>query len=249
MIWFVLAIIFIVYFMTVAGYAGMETKFHLSWLVLAVVSTLIGVIRDQSRKGMIHIPELFTALFSVFCLIIILILVAVVLLIVRAGRPVPEPDADYLIVLGAHVNGMTISRALQNRLDSAMDYWLKYPQVKLILSGARGPGEDITEAEAMQKYLLHRGIPAENLILEAGSFSTEQNIVNSCALAELKNRKTVVVTNRFHLYRAMQLCKKQGMQKVSGLGAEDSLIMIPTYYLREVCVIISYRLQKKINLK
>lgn len=246
MIWFLLAAVFVVYFVAVAGYTGLESKFHLVWLALAVLATLFGVLADQSAKGMIRIPTFFvTVLILISCIGAVVILLTVFQMI-RAGRGKESPDAEYVIVLGAHVNGTTISRALQSRLDAAFLYYRGHPSVKLILSGAKGPGEDITEAEAMEQYLLHRGVPEETMIQEDASFSTEENIRNSRGLVNLDEKKVLVVTSRFHLYRALAVCRKQGMKQTAGLAAEDDPLMIPTYYLREVLAILKYRFQKKI---
>lgn len=246
MIWFLLAALFVVYFTIVAVYTGIESKFHLVWLVLAVLATLFGVLADQNSKGMIHIPGFLIILFAIFWMFVLLLILRTVLQILKAGRKKPEENAEYMIVLGAHVNGTAISRALQNRLDAAFLYYLNNPNTKLILSGAKGPGEDISEAEAMQKYLMHRGVPVERLILEMNSYNTDENIGNSRKLVDLDQSSVIVVTNRFHLYRALCICRKQGMQTVQGLAAEDHPIMIPTYYLREVMAIFQYRRQKKI---
>lgn len=63
-------------------------------------------------------------------------------------------NSDYLIILGARVRGETPSLDLQYRLDVAYDYLEKSPSTKAILTGGQGKGEDITEAEAMRRYLV-----------------------------------------------------------------------------------------------
>lgn len=246
MIWFLLAALFTVYFMTVAVITGMESKFHLVWLFLAAAATLFGVIDDQNTKGMILVPGPLLVAFAIFWIAVGILVFSVIFRILKAGHTNADPDAEYMIILGAHVNGEMISSALRNRLDAAFSYYGNNPDVKMILSGAKGPGEEVTEAEAMEKYLLRRGVPSENLILEKESFTTEENIANCRALADLDHKKVVVTTNRFHLYRALCLCRKQGMENVQGLAADDHPLMIPTYYLREVMAILDYRRKKKI---
>lgn len=246
MIWFMLAAVFVVYFMTVAVYTGMESRFHLIWLLLAALSTFCGVLADQTEKGMIWIPGFLLVVFLIFWIGILLLITRIVIRIVKAGKTETEPGADYMIVLGAHVNGRELSRALQNRLDAAFSYYQTSPDTICLLSGAMGPGEDITEAKAMQEYLVHRGIPEDKLLLEEESYNTEQNIANCRVMTDMDEKKVLVVTNRFHLYRALCICRKQGMKSVMGLAAEDHPIMIPTYYLREVLAILDYKRKKKI---
>lgn len=246
MIWFFLATVFVVYFMVVAGYTGLESKFHMTWLILAFVATFLGVLEDQNAKGMIQIPKAFLVMGIIVGVAVLLIILAVVFRILKDGRNTAEAGAAYLIVLGAHINGIEVSRALQNRLETARQYYRSNPDVKILLSGGQGPGEDRTEAEAMQEYLLRKGIPEDCLIMEDASFSTEENIANCRKLVDLENQKLVLVTNRFHLYRSLCVCRKQGLKQVQGLPAEDHPIMIPTYYLREVLAILNYRWKKKI---
>ena len=62
-------------------------------------------------------------------------------------------NLDYVIVLGAHVRGTVPSRALRKRLDCAKAYAEENPDTIFFLSGGQGSGEDITEAEAMYRYL------------------------------------------------------------------------------------------------
>ena len=65
---------------------------------------------------------------------------------------VKENDAcDYLIILGAHVNGRVPSDSLERRIRKAEQYLKSHPMTKVIVSGGQGKGEDITEAEAMEK--------------------------------------------------------------------------------------------------
>lgn len=246
MIWFLLAALTAVYFLTVAVYTGLESRFHLVWLGLALFLTITGVISCQCSKGMIHISAILLLLFRFCGLLVLGLLFLVILRIVRNGRAVPDKGAEYVIVLGAHVNGSTISKALQKRLDAAYDYYRENPDAILILSGAQGKGEDLSEAEAMRSYLDHRGIPANRLLKEEASYNTEENIRNCRDLADLEERKTVIITNRFHLFRSMAIARKQGLKKVQGLGAGEHPLMQPTYYLREAIAVIYYRYKRKI---
>ena len=50
----------------------------------------------------------------------------------------PAPEAEFVIVLGAGVNGTQPSASLSERLHAAKDYAEKYPNAILILSGGQG---------------------------------------------------------------------------------------------------------------
>lgn len=97
-------------------------------------------------------------------------------------RKVPE-NLDYLIVLGAHVNGTRLSRALRFRVEKAEEYLRENPRTLAVLSGGRGVDEKISEAKAMADYLLAHGIERERLLLEERSVSTAENLRFSLELS------------------------------------------------------------------
>ena len=88
----------------------------------------------------------------------------------------PRSDLDYIIVLGAHVNGTKLTLALLERVRRALLYLEENPGTKAVLSGGRGDGEQISEAEAMYRYLTEHGIAAERLIKEEQSTNTKENL-------------------------------------------------------------------------
>ncbi|MEI3193353.1 MAG: YdcF family protein [Lachnospiraceae bacterium] len=83
---------------------------------------------------------------------------------------------DYLVVLGAQVRGTVPSRALKKRLDTAAEYLGKNLETKVVVSGGKGAGEEITEAEAMENYLLELGIEKDRIIMEDRSTTTSENL-------------------------------------------------------------------------
>lgn len=68
-------------------------------------------------------------------------------------QQIPE-NADYLIILGARVKGSIPSLSLQYRIDKAAEYLTANKHTLAIVSGGKGPGEDISEAKAMQQGLI-----------------------------------------------------------------------------------------------
>jgi uncharacterized SAM-binding protein YcdF (DUF218 family) len=153
-------------------------------------------------------------------------------------KALPKEASDYVIVLGGQIEGERPSRTLQSRLDAAYDYLINYEEAKAILSGGQGENEEISEAEAMRRYLIGKGIEENRLVLEDRSSNTYENLRNSLAL--LKNQKNVticIVTSDFHLLRAKMLAAKLGVE-VDGFGAEGDILLIPNYYLREMMAIV-----------
>ncbi|AZB42715.1 YdcF family protein [Bacillus sp. FJAT-42376] len=156
----------------------------------------------------------------------------------------PVSNADYLIVLGAKVNGDVPSLALKYRIDAAADYMANHPKTTAIVSGGRGPGENRTEADAMKEGLMKHGIAASRIILEDRSTSTVENIENSKALIPENARTGVIVTNDFHLYRSVMIASEHGLN-VSGLAAKTPPIIVFKSYTREYLALTNFFIQSK----
>ena len=112
-----------------------------------------------------------------------------------------------------------------------------YPDVPVVLSGGQGPGEDITEAQAMFTALINRGIAPERLYLEEKSTSTTENLTFSMDVLKVAGVDTAdviaIVTNDFHLFRAQQIAREAGL-KVIGVPAELPWWWLnANYYVRE----------------
>jgi uncharacterized SAM-binding protein YcdF (DUF218 family) len=144
-----------------------------------------------------------------------------------------DPGADYLIVLGAQVRGTTITKSLKKRLDTAIDYLEDNPETVVIVSGGQGTGEAVSEAEAMKKYLVLKGIKASSIITEDKSTNTNENIRFSRNLMKGDNSSVVIVTNGFHIFRSLSIARKQGLSGVQGLAAPSDRILVINYYIRE----------------
>ncbi len=171
--------------------------------------------------------------------------VCVVLLVAiwTTGRNNEPVNSDYLLILGARVKGETVSLSLKNRLDRGADYLNRYPEARAVLSGGQGPGEDLSEAEAMKRYLVARGIPENRLILEAYSTDTAENIWFSKEIlkeqgADPEKASITIVTNDFHMLRAKMLAKRAGLQ-VTGYSSRTPEFTIPKAYTRELAAFIN----------
>ncbi|NLK98676.1 YdcF family protein [Defluviitalea saccharophila] len=178
------------------------------------------------------IKELFLFGMIFFCIIECLI-------IINGFKTSIHTKSDYIIVLGARVRGRVPSLTLKNRLDKAYEYLIKHPETIAVLSGGQGPGEDISEGEAMREYLVKKGIEKERLIIEHQSTNTEENMRYSFQIIDEKKKdaKVIVVTSRFHILRSKMLAREIG-KKVEGIGVNTMPYLIPTYYLREFFAVI-----------
>lgn len=147
------------------------------------------------------------------------------------------PQSDYLIVLGAGVNGSVPSLSMVNRLEAALDYLEAYPDAVAIVSGGQGAGEDVTEASAMHDWLVAHGMPESRIVQEDQSTSTRENLENSFAIIRSRGGDpadgVAVVSSEYHLYRAKQMARALGAKPL-GVAAETTLpTMRANYFIRE----------------
>ena len=75
-----------------------------------------------------------------------------------------QSPPEVLIVLGCQVIGDEPSEMLQSRLDAAYYAMEKYPDSICIVTGGKGNGEGITEAECMERYLTKKGADSSRII-------------------------------------------------------------------------------------
>lgn len=154
-------------------------------------------------------------------------------------------NADYLIILGARVKGTDPSLALAARIDAASGYLRKNTGTIVIASGGKGPGEDISEAESIKRELVAKGINESRIILEDRSTDTYENIRFSKKLIPSSAKLGLIVSNNFHMYRALSIAHDQGLA-VQGLPAETPSMAVVKSYSREYLAITKYYLIKYI---
>lgn len=154
-------------------------------------------------------------------------------LIFSAAASAPPAGLDALVVLGAGLRpDGTPSEALAFRLDAALGYLEDNPDTTCVVSGGQGLGESRTEADAMYDYLLEHGLDAARVTREDRSTSTAENVRNSAELLE-SDASVGIVTNDFHLYRALRIAEKNGLAGASGLAAPSNPLYLPQSALRE----------------
>lgn len=143
---------------------------------------------------------------------------------------------DALIVLGAAVQGERVSNTLKLRLDKAVAYHKKNPRAIIVVSGGKGAQEDVTEAYAMEKYLVSAGVDKTKIIREDKAASTSENMRFSKEILDSLFKEmyeTVVVTNGFHVFRSVNIAKREGINPVRHIHSGLEFYNIFPCYLRE----------------
>lgn len=234
----VLAILCILYYAAIVVYAGLNTSFSWIWIFGAVLFLFLWrlLVYQSTHPG----SRLRYVIITVGVLVAIGVAAAAVIgsRIVGAMVSRPEPDMEYVVVLGAQVRGTAPSRALRKRLDRAVSYAEDNPQAVFILSGGQGPDEGISEAQCMYNYMVEKGVPAKRLLLEERSTSTKENLQFSNELYDIKEKKVGIISNNFHIYRALGLAEKEGYTKLCGIPAASDIGMQPHNILREICCVL-----------
>ena len=174
-------------------------------------------------------------------LAIILVLMAITAIPILVGpKSQPAVGCDYLIVLGAGVDGETPSPILQDRINTAYTYLTEHPDTICIASGGKGDGENISEAECIFNSLTAMGIDADRILLEEQATSTVENFKFSLEMLEGKEGSVGVLSNEFHLFRASLIAKKQGLKPIFVAAPTGNTATRIGYTVREIFALWYY---------
>jgi uncharacterized SAM-binding protein YcdF (DUF218 family) len=230
--------LFIIYFLCITLYIGYFNAFNTLWLfagfsaiTLEIFKSYISNIVKKMAKW-VKIPLIISI--SLGCLGFTIIEIQ----ILYAMRYLPKQDADYLIILGARVNGNIPSLAMVRRTNAALSYLRINKNTEVIVSGGQGGGETISEADAMAHMLQINGISGKNIIIENKSTSTFENLTHCMSLINSPDSRIVFVTSEFHIYRLKIIAKRIGYRNYTVLSSKTPLILLPNYMIREFLAII-----------
>ena len=148
-----------------------------------------------------------------------------------------EQTPEFIVVLGAQVQGDGPSLTLKKRLDKTLAFMQENPDKTVIVSGGQGPDEAHTEASVMARYLIEHGADASRVIEEDEASNTRENLLFSAKLAEaagLDTSRVLIVTSDFHMCRAKYIARTLSMESY-GLASDTwPWILKVNYTLREV---------------
>jgi uncharacterized SAM-binding protein YcdF (DUF218 family) len=205
---------------------------------LGTVYVLYGVYWDRIKRWLK--TRLRKVLFyTAHALHIVMIAILIFISIVGKWDTVTHRE-DALIVLGAGLQGELITYPLYYRLREAVYYHRSNPDALIVVTGGQGFGETVTEASAMEKFLLGSGVPANKIVKEERATSTYENFVYSKAILDRTlphGYTTAFVTNNFHVFRANELAKLAGLPSTH-LHATLQWYIIPVSYIRESLAIV-----------
>ena len=119
-------------------------------------------------------------------------------------------DVDCIIVLGCLVrNNGELSDMLADRMKQGIELYALGVSSKILVSGDHGRVE-YDEVNAMKQYAIDSGIPSEDIFMDHAGFSTYDSIYRAKEIFGAD--KIVIVTQEYHLYRALYIAKSLGIE-------------------------------------
>lgn len=119
-------------------------------------------------------------------------------------------DVDCIVVLGCQVRADgSLSDMLHDRLARGVEVFQAGAAPKLLMSGDHGT-VSYDEVNAMKRYAIEQGVPSEDVFMDHAGFSTYETIYRAKEIFQAK--KIVIVTQEYHLYRAIYIAEQLGME-------------------------------------
>lgn len=244
----ILGIFLILYYLALkltVGFIAFSSMFFLVGIILLIYGTLELKYKIDLWN---RIPQKLRNIFNGLFVVGLCIFIVIEGRIIYEGHHYDREKPDYLMVLGAGLRGDKISTTLLYRLESAMEFNKQYPDVKIIVSGGQGEGEDITEALAMKNYLVSHGIDESLIISEDKSTNTYENFLYTkkliSALEDKDDHTITIISNDFHMYRAKYLGKKIGFNCL-GYPAKSHISSTVIFHVREFFGVIKAYIFKR----
>ena len=213
----------------------------LSFLIVAGALALYAFdysVSGSAAEVMIHdlIVNLLASVYLYFECMLIGVIVAGVLVACYE----PEPDKDFLIILGCGLrDDGTPTPLLKGRVDRALAFRQKQLEstgkdLIFVTSGGQGPNEVISESASMKQYLIEQGIPEDRIIEEDRSRDTAENMKFSKEKIRAvdPDGKVAFSTTNYHVFRS-GLCARRVKMRAVGMGAKTKWYFWPNASVRE----------------
>ena len=223
---------------------GFAITFSQSMLWLWPLAAVVCFVRYGLVRWSVPLPRWFILCWRIALTLGFALFLFVESFVVSGSFARAPEKLDAVIVLGAKVNGTAPSGALDQRIDAAAAYLRDNPETLCIASGGQGDDEGISEAACIRKGLMAQGIAESRIIMEEYSTSTETNFLHSMPLLDPDVRTVGVVTNNFHIYRALRLARVQGWNvEFYGIPAACTPAGYLHYAIREFCALVVLKLR------
>lgn len=217
--------------------------FGLIFMALAAVAAvyiLLWLLRVDHRMA----AKVLTTVFTAFLALGLTVVTVTGVLVGLAARGDPDEECEYVIVLGAKVDGTEPSVTLHERIRAAFEYLTAHPDAIAVVSGGQGKDEGIAEAACMYRELVELGIDPERIWMEDKSTSTRENLNFSLALigekAGSRPERICLVSSAYHLFRGSLFAGKCGVEAVTVPAKTGNPVHFLNAFLREIAGVWHY---------
>ncbi len=119
-----------------------------------------------------------------------------------------EKSFDCVMVLGAGVWGISPSPMLEERLNRGIEVYKTGCTNRILMSGDHGR-EEYDEVNVMKDFAVSAGAVKNEVFMDHAGFSTYESMYRARDIFEVKS--IVIVTQEYHLYRAIYNARKLGL--------------------------------------
>ena len=182
--------------------------------------------KDKNKKKWHFSLKKLLLIFGLLCLAVAVLFVSVNAHVLRVSSPrLISKEAvgnlenvDCILVLGSSVqpNG-TLNRVVRERVDTALTLYESGVSQRLLMSGDHGK-VNYDEVNAMKQYCVDKGVNPDVIFLDHAGFNTYDSIYRAKAIFGIQ--KMIIVSQEYHLYRAVYIANKLGIEAY-GVAAEQ----------------------------
>ncbi len=173
---------------------------------------------------------------AIISLIVIFLLINVIVCLSSKSRmrsveeSLSESGYDCILVLGCGVRGERPTPLLSDRLDAAVALYKAGAAPKILMSGDHGR-KNYDEVSVMRKYAMEQGVPSEDIFMDHAGFSTYETMYRAKDIFGVK--KAVVVTQKYHLYRALYDASSFDMEVIGTIAVGHTFASQLIWDIRE----------------
>lgn len=118
-------------------------------------------------------------------------------------------NVDCILVLGAGIWGDKPSPMLEDRLLQGITLYNNQTSSKIIMNGDHGK-EEYDEVNVMKDFAIEKGVKSEDIFMDHAGFSTYDSVYRAKEI--FKAQKIIIVTQKYHLHRALYVAEKLGIE-------------------------------------
>ena len=215
--------------------------------------TFIDVHRENGMGHLLN--ELVVNNLTAILTYLLFILIGTMIMTIRSAVRKPNPDRDYIIILGCKVRkDGSLTPLLRGRADAALRFaaFQKEKTGKDIIfvpSGGKGSDEIISEGEAIASYLKEQGVDEDHILVEKCSTNTRENFALSLKLITSRggeDPKIAFATSNYHVLRSGFIASKLGINAI-GVGSRTRWYFWLNAFIRELIATLHH--ERKLHLK